>query len=393
LNLHRVLPLLALVFLAAISAPDREPLIMENADHMEGFRARGEYILSGHVRFRHGELRFETERAVWQRDQNRVFCETGIRITHRGSLLTADHGSYDKNGNQAQAEGNVFMRDSSGEVEATGGRLTYDRVRREAVLTGNPVARRIYPDTTKSTDTVRSKGPDTLSIRGETLRYRDSSGIAEARGNVVITRRDLRITCGRAEYRKQADSMFLWESPVVKVDESEVKGIMMRLGLHGEELRGMMVTGQAEALSLEKATDSTRAHKSRVEGDSLFVAFRQGSVDSVQVFRRATGTYFDVDRPQYVNRMSGDYMVLRFQEKRVHDAEVLGTAKSTYYHFEKDSLKGKNRAEGDTIALAFRQGKIDEVLVKGLARGVYEGRNLGRSTKKPGTKQEGNQKP
>ncbi|HAO99084.1 MAG TPA: hypothetical protein DCQ83_03450, partial [Fibrobacteres bacterium] len=64
-----------------------------------------------------------------------------------------------------------------------------------------------------------------------------------------------------------------------------------------------------------------------------------------------------------------------------------------YYHFEKDSLKGKNRAEGDTIALAFRQGKIDEVLVKGLARGVYEGRNLGRSTKKPGTKQEGNQKP
>jgi hypothetical protein len=232
-----------------------------------------------------------------------------------------------------------------------------------------------------------------LSIRGETLRYRDSSGVAEARGNVVITRRDLRITCGRAEYRKQADSMFLWESPVVKVDESEVKGIMMRLGLHGEELRGMMVTGQAEALSLEKATDSTRAHKSRVEGDSLFVAFRQGSVDSVQVFRRATGTYFDVDRPQYVNRMSGDYMVLRFQEKRVHDAEVLGTAKSTYYHFEKDSLKGKNRAEGDTIALAFRQGKIDEVLVKGLARGVYEGRNLGRSTKKPGTKQEGNQKP
>ena len=108
--LHRVLPLLALVFLAAISAPDREPLIMENADHMEGFRARGEYILSGHVRFRHGELRFETERAVWQRDQNRVFCETGIRITHRGSLLTADHGSYDKNGNQAQAEGNVFMQ-------------------------------------------------------------------------------------------------------------------------------------------------------------------------------------------------------------------------------------------------------------------------------------------
>ena len=352
---------------------------MENADHMEGSRISGEYILSGHVRFRHGQLHFETERAVWQREQNRVFCETGMRITHRGSRLTADHGSYDKAGNHALAEGHVFMRDSSGEVEALGEKLTYDRLHREAVLTGHPVARRIYP--AKAGDTAKSRLPDTLTIRGETLRYRDSLGIADANGDVLITRRDMRITCGVAEYRKKADSLFLSQDPKVKVDESEVNGLLMRLGLKGEELQGLLVKGKAEALSTEKATDSTRARKSHVEGDSLFLAFKKGAVESVQVFRRTIGTYYDVDRPEQVNRMSGDYMVLRFQEKHVHDAEVLGLAKSTYYHFEKDTLKGKNLAEGDRIAFTFQNGKIDEVLVKGSARGVYQGKALSRPKK------------
>ena len=356
---------------------------MENADSLQGSRTRGEYVLSGHVRFHHGKLRFETEKAVWQRDQNKVFCEKGMRITQNGSKLTADRGSYDKAGNRATADGHVFMRDSSGEVEAEGGHLTYDRVGSEAVLTGSPVARRIYP--VKAGDTVKSKEPDTLAIRGNTLRYRDSLGIADANGDVVITRHDLHITCGRAEYRKRSDSLFLSQDPKVKVDESEVKGVLMRLGLNGEELRGMMVKGKAEALSVEKATDTTHARKSHVEGDSLFIAFKKGTVESVQVFRRATSTYFDVERPQYVNRMNGDYMVLRFQDRHVHDAEVLGSplgaAKSTYYHFEKDTLKGKNLAQGDKITFGFKDGKIDEVMVKGSASGVYQGKALGKTKK------------
>ncbi len=355
---------------------------MENADHMEGFRTRGEYILTGHVRFHHGNLHFETDRAVWQREQNRVNCEAGMRITQRGALLTADRGSYDKSKNQALAQGRVFFRDSSGEMEGRGDHLTYDRLRHDAVLTGHPEVRRLYQ--VKPGDTVGTKTPDTLSIRGTTLRSNDSTGVAEASGKVFISRRDLRITCGHAEYRQKADSMFLSQDPKVEVENSEVKGLLMRLALKGEALRGLLVQGKAEALSLEQATDSTRARKSRVEGDSLRLAFREGAVESVQVFRRATGTYYDVDRPEYVNRMSGDYMVLRFRERKVHDADVLGSARSTYYHFENDSLKGKNQAQGDTIAFAFKEGKIDEVLVRGNARGTYEGRGLSRA-KKTGT--------
>lgn len=364
---------------SSTASSDKLPLIMENADHMQGIRAKGEYILTGHVRFRHGDMHFATERALWDRDQNRVSCQTGMRVTDRGALLKSDSGSYDKNSNMAVADGHVFMHDSSGQVEGEGTRVTYDRVGREAVLTGHPLVRRLYP--ASSSKDSANKGPDTLVIRGKTLLYYDSTGIADATDNVVITRHDLLITCGHAEYRQKADSLFLSQDPKVKVQESEVKGVLMRLGLDGEELHGMLVKGNANAVSTEKATDSTRAHESHVEGDSLYMAFQKGAIESVQVFRSAKGSYFDVDRPQYVNRMSGDYMVLRFQEKHVHDAEVLGMAKSTYYHFEKDTLKGRNRAAGDTIDLSFLEGKISEVLVKGKAEGVYEGRGLGHTTK------------
>lgn len=370
-----------LSLLAAARRPS-PPLVMENADRLEGVRSTGEYVLSGNVRFRHGDLRLETQRALWERARNRVTCETAMRITHHGSLLTADRGMYDREADRAQAEGHVFMRDSSGEVNATGERLDYDRVRRVAELSGNPVARRFYPVRLvypggDSSLVPEERPADTLTIRGLKLRYNDSTGVSEAEGRVVITRKGLRITCGRAEYRQKQDSLILHENPVAKVDDSEIRGVVIRMGMVGEELRGLRVRGGAEALSYEQATDSTPARNSKVTGDSLFAAFREGGIDSVEVFTKVEGTYWEVARPDYVNRMNGDYMVMRFRDREAREADVLGSARSTYYHFENDTLKGRNRAEGASITMAFNDGKIGEVLVRGAASGVYEGSGLG----------------
>jgi lipopolysaccharide export system protein LptA len=373
--------LLGPTLVAAARRPS-PPLVMENADRLEGVRSTGEYILSGNVRFRHGDLRLETQRALWERTNNRVISETPMRITNRGALLTADRGLYDRNADRAEAVGRVFMRDSAGEINATSERLDYDRVKRVAVMSGNPVARRFYPSRLEYPGGDSSAIPeeilaDTLTIRALKLQHNDSLGIAIAEGNVVITRRDLRIVCGRAEFRQKEDSLILYEQPVAKVEDSEIRGAVIRLGLKGEALSGLRVRGKAEALSYEKATDSTDARQSRVTGDSLFMAFRDGAVDSVEVFDQAEGTYWEVSKPEYVNRMNGDYMVLRFRDKEAREAQVLGSARSTYYHFEGDTLKGRNRAAGDTIALEFESGRIGEVLVQGRASGVYKGSSLG----------------
>ena len=364
----------ALFFLGAKPSPQSLPLIMENADRMEGMRSTGEYILSGNVRFRHGDLRFETPRAYWQRDLNRVSSNEGMRITNRGALLTSDRGSYDKSGSNAVAEGRVFMRDSANEVNGNAELLTYNRIARLATMTGSPIVRRFYPATVN--DSGKIQAPDTLTIVGRLLRYNENKGVADAEGDVVITRRGLRITAGRAEYHQKEDSLFLFDKPVVKVDDSEVRGLVMRFGLSGDTLRGLRVRGEAQALSMEKATDSTKARSSKVTGDSLFVAFKEGTIDSVQVFTKAEGTYWELDKPQYVNQLNGDYMVLRFGDKEPREAEVWGAARSTYFHFEGDTLKGKNRAAGDTITFGFRKGKVEDVLIKGSSQGVYEGKTL-----------------
>ncbi|MDB5050507.1 MAG: hypothetical protein JWO30_3578 [Fibrobacteres bacterium] len=376
---------------------------MENADKFEGYRSRGEYVLSGKVRFRHGDLHVETERAVWQKDRNIIFCESSMRITRGGSVLTADRGTYDKNLGQATAQGNVFMRDSSGDVTATGQSIVYLRFRHLATLTGNPEVRRFYtakdsaaspsakdsaaapkPKDPKAiakapakapvkADTSGSNGPDTLSIKGDIMTYDDSSQVAIADGNVRIHRDKLNITCKKAEYHDPTDSLYLLGEPQVVVDDNQVKGEIMRMGMHGEEIKSLLVKGSAQAHSVEPATDTSVARQSDVHGDSLFLAFKQKAIDSVQVFKNANGAYFDVDKPDFVNKMSGDYMVLRFNGKQVASANVLGGAKSTYYHFEKKLLKGKNDAQGDTIDFAFKNGKVDEVMVKGMAKGTYFG--------------------
>lgn len=440
-----VLLLLPMVVPASltVSAPEKEkdePLVMENADRFEGYRSRGEYVLSGHVRFSHGVLHIETERAVWLKDKNLVYCESGMKITHRGAFLTADHGSYDKNQGQATAEGNVFMRDSSGEVEATGRSIVYMRYKHLTTMTGEPLLRRFYAAKADSDSTQKSRTPvlpadkagatkaataqsaavgrpanpakptmaksiatkssgkpnapllaapvakrDTLTIRGDLMTYDDSLQVAIADGKVRINRDKLRITCKKAEYHDAADSLFLLGEPLVIVDDNQVKGQIMRLGMHGEDIRSLLVKGAAQAHSVEPATDTSQARNSDVNGDSLFLAFKEKNIDSVQVFKNATGTYFDVDKPEFVNRMSGEYMVLRFSGKQITSANVLGgastTAKSTYYHFEQKKLKGRNDAEGDTIDFAFKEGKVDEVMVKGQAKGTYFGEKQNRPAK------------
>ncbi len=363
-----------------------EPLIMENADRFEGYRSRGEYILSGKVRFRHGTLKLETERAVWLKDRNIVYCESGIKIVQRGAVLTGDGGNYDKNRGEAMAEGHVFMRDSSGAVEASGRSIVYKRYKHLTTLTGDPILRRFYAasDSSDSLSTkMKSSRRDTLSIFGEVMTYDDSTQIAIADGKVRINRNRLRITCKKAEYHDAADSLFLIGEPLVLVDDNQVKGLVMRMGMHGEDIRSLLVKGAAQAHSVEPATDTSAARQSDLNGDSLFLTFKDKAIDSVQVFRNATGAYFDQDKPEYVNKMSGEYMVLRFAGKQISSANVLGGAKSSYYHFEQKRLKGRNDAEGDTIDFAFKSGKIDEVQVKGQAKGTYYGERAGAHVKLP----------
>lgn len=368
------------------SAERSAPLIMENADKFEGYRSRGEYVLSGKVRFRHGELRVETERAVWQKDRNIIFCESGMRLTRNGSLLTADRGTYDKNLGQATAQGNVFIRDSSGEVTATGQSIVYMRFRHLATLTGDPEVRRFYreKDSLNAGAAKADSAPDTLSIKGEIMTYDDSLRVAIADGNVRIHREQLYITCKKAEYHDPEDSLYLLGQPQMVMEDNRIKGDIMRLGMHGEEIKSLLVKGAAQAHSIEPATDTSVARQSDVHGDSLFLVFKEKTIDSVQVFRNADGAYFDVDKPEFVNKMSGEYMVLRFNGKQVASANVLGgvnnAAKSTYFHFEKQRLKGKNDAQGDTIDFAFKNGKVDEVMVRGAAKGTY----FGEKPPKPG---------
>ncbi len=354
-----------------------EPLIMENADRLEGFRTRGEYILTGNVRFSHGALHFETQRAVWSKELNLVYCEQGMRLTHHGSELVSDRGNYNKAKSEAEAEGHVIFRDSTGQIRGRGNRLNYNRLTHDVKLTGSPEIRRLYfdslPGKKGGLDTTRPN--DTLLLQALHMQYNDSTQIAFAESSVVITKRKTRITCDHAEYRDQVDSLLLVGNPLVKVERSRILGEKMRMKVTEEEIRGLLVQGKAQALNVDPRTDSTPERQSEIRGDSLQIAFTGRNIDSVQVFNDAEGLYFDTPRPLLRNRMQGREMLMRFKGKEVQSAKVKGGAKSTYYHLENGELRGRNVAQGDTIRFAFVGGQVDEVLVTGHAKGFYFGRN------------------
>ena len=76
----------------------------------------------------------------------------------------------------------------------------------------------------------------------------------------------------------------------------------------------------------------------------------------------------------YVNRfnqMTGQTMILRFTDNKVHRIDVDRTATSLYYLFDGEKPNGLNKTSGDHVTIAFSDGKINTIRVIAGVEGQY----------------------
>lgn len=357
--------LLLLGFALEVFAQSK-PLIMERADSMRAERNRGYLVLRGNVRFVHDSTKFNTETAIWNRDQDVVMCTGGFNFAHPKGTLKANTGEYRRKDQIADAMGDVVSRDTSGEGAFFGDRIIYNRKTEFLDLPTRPLMHRYSKDSVKKTI-------DTLSIRARKMTYDRKKELAVAYGNVIITRGDLIVTSDTGIYDRKKNQMILIGRPICKLKEYQISGDSMHITLEKDKLKSVRVVRNGKGTQDEKASKGEPGRHTEVYGDTLFAEFNDDKIKHMRVTVGARGLFWDLDLQSFVNKMSGSKLLLDFIDGQMEKALVEGDAKSTYWYTEKNrKVSGRNEAIGDTIHVSFDKNKVKRLRVKGnTANGVF----------------------
>lgn len=345
-----------------------EPLVLDGAQSFV-VTGRGAFVeLSGNVRFHRGDVRFRSDRAVWDRAQDVVRFEGAFHLDHPSGSIVSRSGRYERSSGSAWAEGNAVLADSAGDISVEAGIIRYDRTERKAEAFRDPVFRRRSRSDSATTW-------DTVEIQADRLTYRETDSVAEARGNVRIRRGDLSATCGLASLDQRKRKLSLQEAPKASFSGRKLSGrsMVLDLDLQKEQIKRVAVYKDAVGILKGDPDSAGVVATSRVIGDTLVADVDGSKLRELLVTRKARGESWTSQDTSRIDRLDGDSLRLSFRSGKIDTAWVRGNAKSFYHWLEKGRMKGTNQAQGRQIRIAFADGRIRRIRVEGAAQGVYNG--------------------
>jgi len=340
------------------------PLVMEQADSLAAMRKAGHLFLQGNVKFRHDSVTFGTERAHWDRNSDAVNSEGGFNFHYPKGNIKAERGNYMRKTSTAIAENNAESRDSAGKGAFFGEKIIYNRGTEFLEIPLQPLAHYYFMEKGKL---------DTLAIRSKTMTYDQNKQIAIAADSVYITRREVVITGDTGVYNQKDGFLSLKGNPICHMSDYVVSGDSMFVKLNNNEVESVLVIKNAHGTQQTVSTSKKPAQFSEVFGDTLFLSVKNNKAQSLYVNVNAKGLFYEMDLPNYVNKMNGDRMDISFDLGRMKIAEVNGNAESLVFNITPSrKVDGKNESTGKSILIAFDSTQVSKIKVKGnLASGIY----------------------
>lgn len=309
--------------------------------------------LFGNVVVHDDTLTLKAKQARYFSKTKTVYCDYGVYLNDARRTLVADKGDYNSIDKIAHFTGNVFVQDSVSQLYAN--QLVYYRQEGNTIADGhvkiiskeNHVA--IYGGHFENyekkryslmkqapvlvqIDTSRDGKIDTLVIRSLLMEaFRDTTEERfVATDSVEVIRSELVARCGTGTYFANDSLIVLINSPVVWYEDNQLTGDTILVYLHNKMISKVHVVGFAFALS-----QSDSAYKDRF------------------------------------NQLKGKELTMYLNNKKVERIVVDNNAVSLYYLYDKNKPNGVNKVSGDRVIMYFKDGKIDKISVAGGVEGDY----------------------
>lgn len=364
-NLRLITAALLCLMTTGMAADKGTPLVLRHADYNQNMMNNGKLIsiLEGNVDFQFGDTKIKSSYAKWYRSDGVAQFRDGVVVEMPRQTLSCDRVYFYRDRKQVRASGNVDYFDKEHNTRVLAPEAIYHLETEFLELQRKPRLSRY--DTT---------GADTLNIVSKSMHYNDSTGIATARGDVVITRGVLRAYSEVAFYHTETEMAQLRQDPEIFYDIHHVVGDSVDLFFTAKQLEGVSVDGNAHVIHRDPPQDlQSDTVITDIVGDSLYMAISDaGHIDTTWVHGNTLSKYYRVDERERTNEARGRMMVLAFTEEGKADhLTISGNAESIYYIDEDGRDAGRNVADGQQIEVTFRRGKAVFLTMIGDVRGKY----------------------
>lgn len=318
-------------------------------NRMTEFTARNVVHAVGNVKIVDGQETLTSDMGKYYPETRFTEVNRNVRLVSGSNTLTSEFGQFSFLSNKAKFWQNTRMVDSTGTIILSD-TLYYDRQTRQSRLIGqvsieSPGDRTLILGSEADHDArslqssitgfprfiqwpADSTG-DTLFISGRILHAdrRDSVNQFRAMGNARFLQGNLAADADTMLIYRSTGLIDLRKSPQVWFENNQVTADTIHILTEGNELKEMRCFGMGFSAS---------------------------------VYDSATKKY---------NQMKGQSLFYRFQNRKISQIEVNGTAESIYHLDDQGQPSGANEISGDRILIFFSTGEVDRIRVTGGVEG------------------------
>ncbi|UCC79180.1 MAG: hypothetical protein JSW64_13030 [Candidatus Zixiibacteriota bacterium] len=327
--------LISSIFCPWSSAQDEiSKLFLENADNLDFIGGESDILqLDGNIHFSHENIDLYSDHATWYRKSGLVRFTGSVYAQDENRMIDAREITYYSRDKRVIAQGDVCIEDLGEDVILDCGKADYFRRSRQFYAYENPVLiLNPYDDSSR------------VEISGERLEYSAADSSGAAYDSVMIVRQNLTAKGEKADFKRNPESVVLYDNPVVIQEDNRLTGDTISIFSRKRVLERLITRGNARALYISQPDTS----------------------------------YEDYTTAE----LTGKELEVFFENDKVNKAVMRDNAISVYIPAATDTItKGTNRASGDSITLYFNEGAIRRVYISGGAEGKYiEPKTTGRDS-------------
>ncbi len=299
------------------------------SDELIYFRNSEESYATGNVVVTTDSAVIRADKIDFLRREGRTFARSNVRIDSDSTVIMADTATNYSNERRSVATGNVSINSINNNTVAYADRLENFERDRFTKLTSNAMLIQIEDN------------KDTLMINCDTmLAVRTYPESYVALSNVEIIRDNFFSKCGEAKYFKEVETISLNRQPIVWQDNLQLTGDSIYAELPGKKLQSI--------------------YAKRISG-------MQGSAESFAISKNDDSVY-----SSRFDQISGDDIVIRFDDEKISNIDVTGNARSIYFMYETGRGNGLNRIEGEELIIYFdAEEKVSKIKVISEPKGEY----------------------
>jgi len=290
------------------------------------FEQRNVLELMSRVKVSNGHRLVKANKIIYFADDDITECLGNVRASSAKDSLYARRLIYNMKKKDAKANGDVYLLSKTDNAIITGQQGYFND------------AQSFFRITQQSHFVqIDSASGDSFQVFSEILEYHgDTLNYAYAVDSVKILQGDFLANCDSAWYYSKSETAWLKGNPIAWIEKSELTGTVIKAQFDSTDLKHIDVLGKSQVKTLQ---DSSETDYNILKGKTIEFFIENKKPKLVIARDNATSLYYlSEQNDKGVNYSTSDSIFVFFKEGELDSIEIMGGAEGIYYP---DTYKGE----------------------------------------------------